>query len=131
VAYVDTSALAKLVVAEADTVALQAWFRGSDRHPASCDLVRRAAPDRLVRSREVLDSITLVDVGSAIFEHAGCSTRPPCAPSMRSISRPLSSSEPVPVGSSDAGSAQIVEVALPSRAAQAPRLGELEGLERS
>jgi predicted nucleic acid-binding protein len=77
--YVDTSALAKLVVTEAETAALQAWFRDSDRHPVSCGLartellrlVRRAVPDRLVRAREVLDSITLVDVTTAMFEHAG------------------------------------------------------------
>ena len=77
--YIDTSALAKLVVAEPETPALQAWFADVDRRPVSCDLartellrtVRRAAPDHLVRARAVLDSVTLLDVSTAIFDHAG------------------------------------------------------------
>lgn len=76
--YVDTSALVKLVVEEPGTEALRAWL-AADRSPVSCDLartellraVRRAAPDRLVRAREVLDAITLVTVRTAIFEQAG------------------------------------------------------------
>lgn len=51
----------------------------ADRSPVACDLarpellrvVRRAAPDRIVRAREVLEAITLVTVGAAIFEQAG------------------------------------------------------------
>jgi predicted nucleic acid-binding protein len=77
--YIDTSALAKLVVAERDSAALQAWFALADRHPVSCDLartelvraVRRAAPDRALRAREVLDSVTLIVVTTAMFEQAG------------------------------------------------------------
>jgi uncharacterized protein len=77
--YVDTSALAKLVVAEAQTAELQAWLRDEDREPVACDLartellraVRRLAPDLLLRAREVLASITLTEVTSAIFEQAG------------------------------------------------------------
>ena len=77
--YNDTSALAKLVLAEPETPALQAWFADADRQPVSCDLartellrtVRRAAPDHLVRARAVLDSVTLLDVSTAIFDHAG------------------------------------------------------------
>jgi predicted nucleic acid-binding protein len=77
--YIDTSALAKLVLAEAETPALQAWFAAEDRQPVSCDLartellriVRRAAPDHVVRAREVLDSVTLLDVSTAMFEQAG------------------------------------------------------------
>jgi len=77
--YIDTSALAKLVVAEPETPALQAWFADVDRQPVSCDLartellrtVRRAAPDHLVRARAVLDSVTLLDVSTAILDHAG------------------------------------------------------------
>lgn len=76
--YVDTSALVKLVVEEPGTEALRAWL-ATDRSPVSCDLartellriVRRAAPDRIVRAREVLDAITLVTVRTAIFEQAG------------------------------------------------------------
>lgn len=77
--YLDTSALVKLVVEEPETKALRAWLAAADRSPVSCDLartellraVRRAAPDRIVRAREVLDAITLVTVRTAIFEQAG------------------------------------------------------------
>ncbi len=77
--YLDTSALVKLVVAEEETAALREWLGEADRSPVSCDLartellraVRRAAPDRVVQAREVLDSITLIDVGTQNFEHAG------------------------------------------------------------
>jgi len=77
--YIDTSALAKLVVAEPETAALQAWFAERERNPVSCDLartellrsVRRAAPDCVVRAREVLDSVTLIEVTTAMFEGAG------------------------------------------------------------
>jgi predicted nucleic acid-binding protein len=77
--YIDTSALTKLVVAEAETAALQQWFAERDRDPISCDLVRtellravrRVVPDQVVRAREVLDSVTLIAVTTAIFEAAG------------------------------------------------------------
>jgi uncharacterized protein len=77
--YVDTSALAKLVVAEAETTALEEWFRAADRNPVSCDLartellraVRRANPGKVARARQVLDTVTLIAVTSAVFEHAG------------------------------------------------------------
>jgi uncharacterized protein len=77
--YLDTSALVKLVVAEDETPALRRWLLEADRRPVSCDLartelmraVRRTAPDRVVQARAVLDSITLVDVGTQTFEQAG------------------------------------------------------------
>ncbi len=77
--YLDTSALVKLVVAETETPALLAWLKAADRAPVSCDLartellraVRRAVPDRAVQARTVLDSITLVEVSTAMFEEAG------------------------------------------------------------
>lgn len=77
--YVDTSALVKLVVAEQETAALQRWLGASDRVPVSCDLartellraVRRAAPDRVLRARMVLDAVTILEVTTAIFEDAG------------------------------------------------------------
>ena len=77
--YIDTSALVKLVISESETVALQTWFAAAERTPVSCDLartelfraVRRAAPDRVVRAREVLDSVTLIEVTTAMFEDAG------------------------------------------------------------
>ncbi len=76
--YLDTSALVKLVVAEDETDALTTWLQETDGDWVSSDLtrtellraVRRAAPDRVVRAREVLDSITLLDVTTPIFEEA-------------------------------------------------------------
>ena len=77
--YLDTSALVKLVVTEPETSALRAWLNESDRSPVACDLartellraVRRAAPDQAVQARAVLDSITLTEVTTALFEAAG------------------------------------------------------------
>ncbi len=77
--YLDTSALVKLVVAEAETAALRAWLHETDRTPVSCDLartellraVRSAAPDRVIQARAVLDSITLIQLATATFEEAG------------------------------------------------------------
>ena len=77
--YLDTSALVKLVVAEPETPALRSWLREEDRTPLACDLVRtellravrRAAPDRVVQARAVLDSLTLTTVTTALFEEAG------------------------------------------------------------
>jgi uncharacterized protein len=76
--YLDTSALVKLVVAEAETPALQMWLKAAGV-PVSCDLartelirsVRRAAPDRVIQARKVLDAVTLLEVTTAIFEEAG------------------------------------------------------------
>lgn len=77
--YLDTSALVKLVVAEPESDALQEWLAGEDRQPVSSDLartelmraVRRSAPDRALRAREVLDSLILVGIGTTTFEAAG------------------------------------------------------------
>jgi predicted nucleic acid-binding protein len=77
--YLDTSALVKLVVAEVETEALRAWLKEVDRDPVSSDLsrtelirvVRRVIPDRILQARAVLDSITLIEVTTAMFEEAG------------------------------------------------------------
>jgi predicted nucleic acid-binding protein len=77
--YIDTSALVKLVVAESETTALLGWLDEADRDLVACDLVRtelmravrRVVPDRVLRAREVLDAITLVEVTAAVFEEAG------------------------------------------------------------
>lgn len=76
--YLDTSALAKLVVTEAETPELERWLREEDRAPVSSDLartellrmVRRVAPDRAVRAREVLDALDLLLVTTPTFEAA-------------------------------------------------------------
>ena len=75
----NASALVKLIVAEAETDALRAWLVAAERDPVSSDLartelvraVRRAAPDRVVQARAVLDAVTLLEVSTAIFEEAG------------------------------------------------------------
>lgn len=77
--YLDTSALVKLVVAERETAALLAWLEGRESEVVSSDLtrtelfrvVRRAAPKHSERARRVLDSITLIELRTAIFEEAG------------------------------------------------------------
>jgi predicted nucleic acid-binding protein len=77
--YVDTSALVKLVVAETETVALLSWLQETDRELVASDLVRteliravrRSVPDRLLQARAVLDSVTLVEVRTSMFEGAG------------------------------------------------------------
>ena len=73
------SVMVKLVVSEEETAALRTWLAAAEREPVSCDLartellraVRRAAPDRVVQARAVLDSITLMTVTTATFEEAG------------------------------------------------------------
>ena len=77
--YIDTSALVKLVVAEAETAALRAWLEAPGRELVVCDLartelmraVRRAVPGRALQAREVLDAVVLLHVTPAVFEHAG------------------------------------------------------------
>ncbi len=76
--YVDTSALTKLVVAEPESKALRKWLTAANRQLVSSDLartellraVRRAAPDRMVQAREVLDSLVLLQVSTDVFEAA-------------------------------------------------------------
>ena len=78
--YLDTSALVKLVVAEAETDALRAWLAAEEREPVSCDLtrtelvraVRRVAPrSRPGRARTVLESVALAKVTTTTFASAG------------------------------------------------------------
>ena len=77
--YIDTSALAKLIVVETESEPLRDWVAREQRDLTACDLVRtelrravrRVAPDCVARSRVVLNSITLTSVTPAIFEEAG------------------------------------------------------------
>lgn len=77
--YIDTSALVKLVVAEAETLALRSWLTREDRDLVACDLartelmrtVRRVVPDRALQARAVLDAVNLVGVSTSVFEDAG------------------------------------------------------------
>lgn len=76
--YLDTSALVKLVVVEPETPAMHAWATRPGRVLVSCDLartelmraVRRVAPDLAVAAHEVLDSLTLLRVGTQVFDAA-------------------------------------------------------------
>lgn len=77
--YIDTSALVKLVVAEPETAALRGWIAETQPVLVASDLVRtelmravgRAAPDRAVSARAVLDSLILLKATSSTFESAG------------------------------------------------------------
>lgn len=77
--YLDTSALVKLVVAEAETDALRTWLAEAESELVASDLVRtelmravrRVVPDRALVARDVLDAVTLVEVTSALFTEAG------------------------------------------------------------
>jgi len=77
--YIDTSALVKLVVAEAETTALQTWIITTTTDLVSSDLartellraVRRGASDQVVQARAVLDSLSLLSVSTTVFESAG------------------------------------------------------------
>ena len=77
--YLDTSALVKLIVREPESHALRLWLAAEDRGPVSCDLartelmrtVRRAAPELAPDAKQVLDTVTLTQVTTAVFEQAG------------------------------------------------------------
>lgn len=77
--YADTSALVKLVVAEAETAALREWIAAEKPVLVSSDLaraelqraVRRGAPDRAVQAKTLLDSIMLMTLSSAVYDSAG------------------------------------------------------------
>lgn len=77
--YVDTSALVKLVLPEAETRQLLRWVRAEDRTLVTCDLTRtelmravaRAAPTRATRGRDVLAGLTIVGLSAADFDAAG------------------------------------------------------------
>jgi len=77
--YVDTSALVKLVVQEAETAALQGWLKSQEGETffasqlARIELVRtvaRAAPDRIARARQVLLGLALLKLDDEIVEAA-------------------------------------------------------------
>jgi len=76
--YLDTSAAAKLVVAEPASGAMASWAATHETQVIASDLLRtellrgtrRAAPDRMQRARSVLDALTLFNLTSATFERA-------------------------------------------------------------
>jgi hypothetical protein len=88
VAYLDSSALVKLVVPEPESRALVAfigaWPKRVSSRLAQVELlraVRRCPPDLVTRTRRVLATLTLREVDGSVAEAAGL--RDP--PSMRSL----------------------------------------------
>lgn len=76
--YIDTSAAVKLVVDEDHADAMRSWAAGHADELATADLlrteliraVRRHRPARLQRAHEVLDSIALMALPTALFRDA-------------------------------------------------------------
>ena len=76
--YLDTSALVKLVVAEPETRALEAWIEAGTSALMTSDLarvelvraVRRVVPERARDARVVLDSLAIITVTSATYDDA-------------------------------------------------------------
>lgn len=87
--YLDTSALVKLVAAEAETPALQSWQAEQEADLVANDLARtellrvarRLTPAHVQVAREVLASLSLIRVGERTFEQAGLLD----PPSLRSL----------------------------------------------
>lgn len=82
--YLDTSALVKLVAAEAETIALRRWMRAKGRVAVTSDLartelvraVRRVDPAVAAQARQVLDTLTILTVPTDTFERAALLTPP-------------------------------------------------------
>ena len=78
VAYLDTSAVVKLLVREGETVALRRWLRRRPRRVASAllgvELIRAArragVPKLVVEARRLLGGITLVGLDTALLDRA-------------------------------------------------------------
>lgn len=76
--YIDTSAAAKLVVAEAETTALSTYLLDQPVAPVASDLTRtellratrRVAPAQAPTARAVLDTFTILTVSTSLFEQA-------------------------------------------------------------
>jgi predicted nucleic acid-binding protein len=76
--YLDTSAAAKLVVAEPASKAMASWAATNEERVIASDLLstellratRRVAPGQMQRARAVLNALTLFNLTSAVFERA-------------------------------------------------------------
>lgn len=76
--YLDTSAAAKLVVAEKGSTGLRRWVTSRDDRMFSSDLLRtellratrRTAPEQMVQARAVLDSLVLLTLSTSVCERA-------------------------------------------------------------
>ncbi len=78
-AYLDTSALVKLIIAEPESAALRSWLLAKERSPVTSDLartelvraVRRLAPEQAPIAVQLLESVTVTEVTPAVFRAAG------------------------------------------------------------
>jgi predicted nucleic acid-binding protein len=76
--YLDTSALVKLVIDEAESAALVDWLSAADREPVTSDLartelvraVRRWAPEQAVAATQVLEAVTVIALATSTFDAA-------------------------------------------------------------
>lgn len=77
--YLDTSALTKLVIGEAESSALVGWLAEEDRGATTCDLartellraVRRVAPVQDLRAWLILERVTLTEMTKPVLRQAG------------------------------------------------------------
>jgi predicted nucleic acid-binding protein len=77
--YLDTSALVKLVVEEAESPELRQWIAVAETALVTSDLsrtellraIRRTTPSRTVEGRAVLDSLIVLTITAGIFDAAG------------------------------------------------------------
>ncbi len=77
--YLDTSALVKLVVQEAETSALRAWASAPDRTIVTSDItrtelmraVRRIDAELAPAARSLLDAVTVIQLSTATYDTAG------------------------------------------------------------
>lgn len=76
--YLDTSALVKLVIEEAESTALADWLASAEREPVTSDLartellrtVRRWAPEQAVAATQVLEVLTVLTLATSTFDAA-------------------------------------------------------------
>ncbi|RXZ72374.1 type II toxin-antitoxin system VapC family toxin [Agromyces albus] len=76
--YLDTSALVKLVIEEAESAALAAWLTSAEREPVTSDVartellrsVRRWAPEQAVAATQVLEVLTVLTLATSTFDAA-------------------------------------------------------------
>ncbi|NLB47108.1 MAG: type II toxin-antitoxin system VapC family toxin [Microbacteriaceae bacterium] len=77
--YADTSALVKLVLAEAETPALHDWLRTHEARLATSDLaraelmraVRRSNPRSAPDVRELFERVAIISLDASVYEEAG------------------------------------------------------------
>jgi uncharacterized protein len=90
--YLDTSAVVKLVMSEAETEALQAWMRTTGAECVASQLLRiellravaRTTPAHMDQAREILKGFTLLRIDDSVIEAAE-NLKPPILRSLDAI----------------------------------------------